>query len=472
VVDLGFQEILSIPILSALAKARGHRVELFVAGRNLSKVCSEVAGFEPDIVAYSLCSNEVRSYLRLNRALKHRLRFFSLFGGAHPTFFPELVEEEGVDAICRGEADACFGEFLDRFGTDAMYEVSNFVFKMPNGRRRENPLAHLVEDLDGLPFPDRDLLYRKDRFMAANPIKTFMAGRGCPYNCSYCYNHAHHTLYRGKGKILRTKSVGYLLEEIRRVARGYPLTFVRFLDDIFGMDPAWLGEFAERYPSQIGLPFTCYARPNTATEAWCRLMKKAGCYSVYMAIESGNEQLRNTVANRGITDAQILRACRNLRESGIRIATFNMVGLPGETEAQMLQTVDLNHRLGVDLAVGSVCQPYPGTPLNRYCKERGYLDESSDGFESPHTRSVLKVPSELKQKIYVLHKLFPVLVDYPALKSVLGLFYRGEFLNPALDLFSRTYYGLNIHKRIYASQVPPGLRFQVALGMLMSRSRS
>jgi len=472
VVDLGFQEILSIPILSAIAKARGHATELFVAGRNLRKLASQVAAFAPDIVAYSVCSNEVDRYLQINRFLKEHMKVFSLFGGAHPTFFPEFVETNGVDAICRGEADRCFAEFLDRFGTDDMYGVSNFAFERLDGRITANPLADLVNDLDALPVPDRDLLYAKDAFMARSPIKTFMAGRGCPYNCSYCYNHVHHALYRGKGKILRTKSVGYLLDEIRGVAKTYPLTFIRFLDDIFGMDRAWLAEFADRYPTEIGLPFTCYARPNMATEAWCRQVRKAGCYSVYMAIECGNERLRNSGANRGISDEQIEAACRNLQRCGIRIATFNMVGMPGETEAEMLETVDLNHRLGVDLAVGSVCQPYPGTALNEYCKERGYLDESAYRFESPHTQTVLKLPEELKQKIYVVHKLFPMLVDHPRLKGIMRALYRADFLNGSLTVLSKVYYGRNIHRRIYDSQIPWGLRLRGALGMLASKSRS
>ncbi|MEW6042453.1 MAG: cobalamin-dependent protein, partial [Elusimicrobiota bacterium] len=216
---LGFLEISSIPILSALAKKKGHEVQFAEFGRNPKRALRKIESFCPDIVAYSICSNEARNYLEINRFLKKRFNFYSLFGGAHPTFFPRFIKEEGVDAICRGEADRVFVQFLEFFGRDKMFEVNNFSFKMPDGTYIENPLDDLVENLSELPFPDRGILYENSRYHAKNPIKYFFAGRGCPYNCSYCFNHSYNALYHGKGRILRTKSVTYLLNEIKDTAR-------------------------------------------------------------------------------------------------------------------------------------------------------------------------------------------------------------------------------------------------------------
>ena len=101
-----------------------------------------------------------------------------------------------------------------------MYDVPNFVFKRGENNYQENPLTELLTDLDSLPLPARDLLYAENYFMGRNPIKAFMAGRGCPNSCSYCFNHRFNEMYRGKGRVMRVKSVSYLLREIGEVARA------------------------------------------------------------------------------------------------------------------------------------------------------------------------------------------------------------------------------------------------------------
>lgn len=472
VVDLlGFQEILSIPLLSAVAKARGHHVELFEFNRNPKRASASIVSYKPDIVAYSICSNEADRYLRINRKLKEHLKFFSLFGGPHPTYFPRFIEKEGVDAICRGEGDLCFPEFLDRFGTDRMYEVSNFSFKTSNGRYRENPVADLLRDFDTLPFPDRRLLYHRNYFMARSPIKMFMAGRGCPYDCAYCFNHSFNAMYRGRGPILRTKSVQYVLDEIRDVARRYPLGMVRFLDDIFGPNRKWLEEFAERYPREIALPFTCYANPNMITKSYSKLLAKAGCYAGFVAVECANEEIRRHVATRRVTNERLISACQHLKRQKIRVATFSMVGLPGETEQDMLDTIELNRRMGVDYAEASIFQPYPGTRLNEYCRNNGYLNEDDETYESQYTTTVLNGTPEFKNKVFVLHKLFAILVDHPRARWLVRLLPQAGWSHAVLSVVWRSYYAANMHRRIYASKIPWWLRLRGAAGLLLSRSR-
>ena len=124
---VGSVELFAQPLLAALAQRQGHQACLVEYARNPRKAVQTLRAFAPDIVAYSVCSNEAAEYLRINRALKKELPFFAVFGGPHPTYTPAFVEEEGVDAACRGEGDVAFPEFLERFGTDAMYETPNSI---------------------------------------------------------------------------------------------------------------------------------------------------------------------------------------------------------------------------------------------------------------------------------------------------------------------------------------------------------
>ena len=129
---IGFLEILSIPTLSAVAKRAGHQVALIEFGRNESKALREVETYAPHVVAYSICSNETDRFLAINSRIKSRVSCFSIFGGSHPTFFPDLIGQDQVDAICRGEGDRAFPCFLDHIRTDGMHDAPNFSIKLPS----------------------------------------------------------------------------------------------------------------------------------------------------------------------------------------------------------------------------------------------------------------------------------------------------------------------------------------------------
>lgn len=355
-----------------------------------------------------------------------------------------------------------------------MYRTTNFTFNI-KGKILENPLTDLVADLDTLPVPDRSVIYDKNEILAQFPLKAFFAGRGCPFNCSYCFNHAYNRMYQGKGRILRLKSVKYLINEIKDVRNNYPMKFIKFHDDIFGLDMQWLAEFADIYPKEVGLPFLSYSRANIIKEEYCRLLKKAGCYSTSLAFEVGNEKLRNTVLHRNMTDTQIIEGCKTIKKYGIRIYSLNMVGLPGETEADMIQTIKLNQKIGVDYADASIFQPYPGTDLTRYSIEQGFLDSQAHVYESQFSKSVLNYPQPFKDMIYIIHKLFPLIADVPQLTFLIHIAFRVRsvpFLMQLLNYFYRFYYGYFLHKRIYGFTVPLPLRVKIALPILFSRNRS
>jgi len=469
---IGHLDIFSIPILSSLVKERGHRTRLLIYQHEKDSLDRVFKEFSPDIVAYSVTSEEADRIFAINRELREFGEFFSLFGGPHPTYFPECVKEPRVDAICRGEADKAFPNFVDAFGTEAMYSVPNFVFRQPDGSVLANDLEPLLEDLDSLPYPDRDLIFVQNPFLAQSPIKTFFAGRGCIYNCSYCFNHVFHKLYKGKGKILRVKSVDYLLGEIESVLAKYPGTFIKFHDDIFGVDKKWLEEFADKYPARINLPFISYARVNFINDWYCGQLARAGCYSMCIAIESGDQGLRETVLNRKMSNESIVAACQTIHKHGMKIYSLNMVGLPQETEEQMVSTARINIEAGVDFADSSIFQPYPGTRITELCIQTGMLDEGFNSFESQFADTILNFPPEQRDKIRTFHRLFPIIVDHPWVLSLYPLLSKIRIVFPALNFMYRFYYGYFLEKRIYMGKIPLRLKAKAAMTVLFSRDRA
>ena len=424
--NLASAEPIGLLGLAAVLTRAGHQVRL--AGGRDTELAPVMDGFAPDLVGYSACTGEHRWLLALNRALKRRWRFTAVFGGPHPTFFPEMVEEEGVEAACRGEGE---GAILDiARALDAgrpLDDIANLWVKLPDGSVRKNPLRPLVADLDALPFPDRELRYAADRPSREYPVKSFLASRGCPFRCSYCFNAGYAELYGPEWCRPRTRSVGNLLAEIAAVRRESRLEFVQFRESIFPWPREWLEEFAARYPREVGLPFYCHVRADLLDARRVELLARAGCVSVNMGIECGDGAYRREVLGRSMSDEQIVEACRLLHAHGIRILADNMVALPGAPPDADWQTLRLNRRCRVDYPLAMIFQPYPGTELGRRAQALGLFDGSPERIDhNYYLRSPLVFPdARAKRRAENLQKFFAVLAEAPWLERI---------IRPLLDL--------------------------------------
>lgn len=138
-----------------------------------------------------------------------------------------------------------------------------------------NELRPLIKDLDSLPFPDREIFYAYD-CARTSKMKTFIASRGCPYACTYCFNHLYNRLYRGKGKVVRFRSPENVVEEVARVKERYPLEFAVFHGSSFLFDAELLKKFCALFKKEIGIPFNCVARADHIAEEKVSYLKKGG----------------------------------------------------------------------------------------------------------------------------------------------------------------------------------------------------
>ncbi|MEW6233297.1 MAG: radical SAM protein [Chloroflexota bacterium] len=412
---------LGILHLSSVLKSGGHEVELIIgAAQDPTEVA---ARWRPDIVAYSVFTGSQHYYLDLNRRIRARQKVFSVFGGPHPTFFPELIQEDGVDGICIGEGEGAFLELANALQSgQPVTGIANWWIK-ENGVIHENAPGHLVEDLDSLPFPDRALLYERYAPSRYNPLKPFITGRGCPYNCTYCFNHSFAKLYRGKGRMVRQRSVDNVLAEMSWVLEAYPFQLALFMDDTFIVSREWVAEFAEKYPRVIGKPFWCQVRANLVNDGIVRLLKQAGCVSVSMGVEAGNDDLRNRVLNRNMSKETIIRACQLLGAQGIAVMTTNMLGLPGGSLAADLETLELNRACKPAYASALLFQPYPRTALGEYAQREHLMEGTFDDISfSATAHSVLRFSdAREKRQIENLQKLFAVGVEWPFLLPLIRL---------------------------------------------------
>jgi len=416
-----FYEYLGIMHLSAMLKKYGHEVEVFIVSRDEKTALNEIIAYKPDLIGFSCTTGGHVWALGFAEKLKGVFKCKIIFGGPHATFSPDIIHEPQVDIICRGEGEHAIVELADKMDSGSDYTRTLNCWFKKGAEIIQNDQRFLIENLDILPYPDRELYVRKYSFLKMS-LKVFMAGRGCPFECTFCFNHAFKKLYRGKGRMVRYRSVGNVIAEMRDVKERQRARTIFMQDDTLILNKKWLKEFCSEYKKTIGLPFVCLVRADLLDEMTVSMLKDAGCVNVFFGIETGSQELRDRLLKKKVTTDEIISAASLLHKFGIKFRTYNMLGLPDETLEDAVITVQLNAEIRTDYPWCSVYQPFPGTDLANYAVARGLLDESHTFSRSFFKGSMLKGQST---DIINLQKLFFYGVKYPwlipFLRKIIGL---------------------------------------------------
>ena len=362
-------------ILSAVLKEHGFDTAVFAAELEGDGLVEVVTDYQPNILAASMMTAGSQKDIRLLKTLKENSpQAFVIAGGPHPTFYPDMINQgQFIDAICIGEGEYALLELATSLREGKINpEIQNLWFRI-DGKVYKNRERPLIEDLDTLPFPDRSIYFDKYTDMAKGDVK-FNVGRGCPFDCSYCFNKGMKDLYKGE-KWTRSKSVERIIAEIKDVNSRYPIKWLNFNDDTFNVRKKWLKTLLEAYKKEINIPFMCQLRIDFTDEEMIDNLKDAGVEKITVGIEHGNEKIRKNLLRRNITDDQILQFGAWINKRKIRLHTTNIVGFPEETMAQAYSTIKLNSIIKPELAVINLLNPYPGTDIYRNLKENGYLVE-------------------------------------------------------------------------------------------------
>ncbi|MFH0772210.1 MAG: radical SAM protein [Candidatus Omnitrophota bacterium] len=381
----------------------------YIAARRFDKAIKLILRSKPDLIFYSSFSPNLPIYAAFDALLKKTMNVPSLIGGPGPTYDWPLLKGTTFDAICLGEGEYALKEFIQ----NGLRPAKNII---RNGEAFPKEFYPFI-DLDRIPLPERSIIYEQDSLLREMPSKQFLSGRGCPYHCTYCFNHVYEEMFKTCGMYVRKKSVDYLLEEIADVKKKYPLQDVCFNDDVFILDKKWFWEFAEKFPRNFKLNYTCNVRANLINEDIVRALKQSGCRAVNWSIETGNERLRNVVLKRQMRDEMIYQTAGLLKKYKITFRIGNLLGIPGETLGQMDETIAMNIRARPFLAQANIFVPYTGLELTNYAIEKyHYFVMPVDKLPKNYfARTVMNIPSKMKRLIRRRLYLFPFFVEYPAL---------------------------------------------------------
>jgi len=417
----GNHDSLGVGILSSIAKRKKWNTGLIVRSINSTpNIIKRIKSFGPDVIAYSLATGEHRNILNLHREIKKQISCRTIFGGAHPTYFPEFINEDDVDTICIGEGETAFENYLDKIEENKDYSnINNLVVKKGSDIIK-NSLNSLIEDLDSLPFPDRKIFKQELPNLYKDSILIY-ASRGCPHSCTYCSNPQFNKLYEKKGNILRLRSVNNIIKEI--IDLDFRPTIIMFLDDNFLIKPdSWIEEFLEAYGKRIGLPFTICTSADRIKEPIIKSLKKIGLRSVVYALETGDDEINKNLLKRPVKVDSVIEAGKVLKKHKIFSTLQNITLLPVSNPFGLdLKTLRINQKIRPSLAVSTPLTPYPGTEIAKYSIEHGFLNPAKINeigkINKVTTILNFQDKSSLKRSL-IIHYLFDLMTHYPIMASI------------------------------------------------------
>lgn len=381
-----------IAALISFMKKKGHQTTYcyFYDYAQMPKVLQFVKEYKPDVIACTVVESQWDHIQRIVKHLKKVANAPVICGGAFPTLCcEEICLCKDVDAVLIGEGEYAFAQFVDRIlAGHSWHDVPNLAFyDMHSNVIRKNPQLPLIDDLDALPFPDRQFQsdspfydsYMKDESSRVGYDVAFIFARGCPFSCTYCCCSELAKINSQNKRVLpRTRSPLGCLEEVEAYLEKHSIIKpIMFMDDVFTINKEWLYPFLDGYRKRIRKRFACRTRIEIVDEDVFKALKSAGCYNIAMSVESGNDYLRNTVMKRNCSKEQIYKAFSLAHKHGIETSAPSLIGVPYETKETIEETIEVVAKTNSTRCYVGVFYPYKGTPLYSVCKEEGLLPTCS-----------------------------------------------------------------------------------------------
>lgn len=321
---------------------------------------AEIARRGPDIVGVTVTTFTLIDALEVARAAKRAFADVRVvFGGAHTMVYPEVTAAlKEVDYCVIGEGEETFAQLMSCLENDGdLSRIKGLVYEK-GGKIVNTGMKPFNNQLDSLPFPDRNLLPKEKYYSLLSknfPITTLITSRGCPFNCLYCDR-------RNNGRKFRARSSENIVQEMELI-KQMNIQEVFFLDDTFTVDRRRVKDFAARViERKLEMEWDIRSRIDGVDLELIRLLKKAGCNRIHFGIEAGTPRIQKVLRkNVDLEKAvEIIRICRG---EGIETLAYFMLGSPTETREEIEETINYSLKLNSDYAQFAITTPFPGTDL-------------------------------------------------------------------------------------------------------------
>lgn len=373
----------------------------------------KILAFNPDLLAFSIVENNYGCAKTLFNVAKQITKVPIIVGGLFPTIAPDFfIQDKNVDIICIGEGEYAMLELANRLDNrQNIDDIPNLIVKTKSGEIIKNKFAKYY-DWNPLIFQDWDIFDKR------HLLKPFMGkmwrtgffelSRGCPSNCSYCINKKYQEIFKYLGNYNRRKPIDYTIKEMEYMKIKYNLELIFFNDENFLiMKQDMLEDFCKKYKEKINLPFFIMTRADSLiNEEKVKLLKNSNCITIGIGVESGNEEIRKHLLNKHIPNSVYEKAFENCHKYNIRTTANVMIGLPFETEENILETANFCRILKAKSISISIFAPYHGTKLYDMCIKNGFIEDKYNEDISINYSSILTMPQLSKERLVTLYYKF------------------------------------------------------------------
>mgnify|MGYP001576866128 CR=1 FL=1 len=321
--------------------------------------------FAPDLIGISAMTPSFYAAYEIAKFIKKESDTPIVLGGQHASALKKenLSCDSPLDFIVYGEGEQTMLELCEKLrNSSADFDnISGLIFKK-NGIAVENPPRTLINKLDNVPFPARELTDLK-RFGTHSYIKfgknsaTIISSRGCAYNCVFCASNLT------MGRKYRFHSAEYVTEEIKELTGKYKIDSLVFVDDTLTQNRHRLENICRNLiQDKIHVYWYCLSRIDTIDYDVLKLMKEAGCRMVTFGIESGNQKMLE-IMNKNLSLSKAKKVIDDCKKLGLRSQCTYIIGFPGENSTTMCETYKFAKSLGPTITIFFPFIPYPGTKI-------------------------------------------------------------------------------------------------------------
>lgn len=308
--------------------------------------------YKPDFVGFSMFTANFPAVNNISMLVKLRLPDTQIVvGGPHVSLAKGIIlkDSKSIDLAIYGEGEYTFLEVIQG---KPLGDIDGLIYRK-NGKIVVNNVRSNINNLDSLPFPQRTNFYPGIQKLETHYVIT---SRGCPNNCSFC---ASPVIWKRK---VRFRGIENVIAELMSL-KEQGFRYIQFQDDTFTFNKKrLLGLLDRMIEERLNLSWVCDTRLNFIDAEALERMKKAGCIRVKVGIESGSREILRSI-NKGITPEMVIEKVKLIKEYGLGITAYLMIGFPRETDQQVEETIELARKIEADYYSLSILAPYYGTSI-------------------------------------------------------------------------------------------------------------